>query len=193
MYTDKEVSFFSPYEFARYLVIMLYCCENGYSSVLQDPDENTGYCVQNDSYIAGEELQTRKYLRTNDLSARVLEVWSAGNSTITCPMYPGYIFNIEYHPKATGFQFEKFDASDYDGNGPATFEKFEFSELTEELIFQQSTVDGAEAAALEIYSVLHKSNIKVPFRVYTVNFCKYLILHKDKLDAFAAEYMRGII
>lgn len=193
MYTDKEVSFFSPYEFARYLVIMMYCCENGYSSVLEDPDENTGYCVQNDSYVTNEGLEHRKYLRTNDLSARVLEVWSARNSNITCPIRPGYIFNIEYHPKATGFQFEKFDGTDFDGTGTGEFEKYDFSELTEEMIFQQSTVDGAEAAAFEIYSVLRDSNIKVPFRVYTVNFCKYLMLHKDKLDAFAAEYMRGII
>lgn len=193
MYTDKEVQYFSPYEFARYLVIMLYCIENGYSSVLEDPTEDIGYHIQSDTFVAEDELQTRKNLRTNDITARVIEVWSAGNSNITCPIRPGYIFNIEYHPKATGFQFEKFDDTDFDGDSTVEFEKYDFSELTEEMIFQQSTVDGAEAAAFEIYSVLHKSNIKVPFRVYTVNFCKYLMLHKDKLDAFAAEYMRGIV
>lgn len=193
MYTDKEVSYFSPYEFARYLVIVMYCIENGYSSVLTDPDERTGYHVQNDTYISNEDLETRKYLRTNDITARVLEVWSASNQNITCPIRSEYIFNLEYHPKATGFQFEKFDEDDYNGDGTGVFEKFDFTELTEEMIFQQSTVSGAEAAALEIYSVLHKSNIKVPFRVYTVNFCKFLLLHKDKLDTFAAEYMEGIV
>lgn len=183
--------YISPYDFARYLVIMMYCIENGYSSVLESdkPVHIDGYCVQNDAYVSDDdgELETRKYLRTGDASSRVLEVWSRGFSTATCPLRPGHIFNIEYNPNKSGFKFEKFKTDDE--NEISLLEEVEFSELTEEKIFQYSTVDSSVAAAMEIYSELHKSNIKIPLRVYTVNFINYLEHNKDKLDSFAKEYM----
>lgn len=183
--------YISPYDFARYLVIMMYCIENGYASVLESekPEKIEGYCIQNDTYISDDdgEIEIRKYLRTGDMSSRVLEVWGRVFFDATCPLRPGHIFNIEYNPNKSGFKFEKFKTDDE--NEISLLEEVEFSELTEEKIFQYSTVDSSVAAAMEIYSVLHSSNIKVPLRVYTVNFINYLQHNKDKLDAFAKEYM----
>lgn len=189
MYADGA-PYISPAEFARYLVIVMYCLENGYSSLLEEDESDPGYCIQNDTYVTDDEglLEIRKYLQKRDLSSRVLEVWSRGVFNPTCSLHPGHIYNIEYNPSKNSFQFEKY--ADDNENGPTVFERIFFSELTEEKIFQYSTIDDAEAAAMEIYSVLHNSNIKVPLRVYTVNFIEYLEHNKDKLDEFEKEYMK---
>lgn len=183
MYVEG-VSYISPSDLVRYLKVVLYCVDNGHMSVLTDSENSISITSDKWSNDDGS-CESRVYLSTGYGGSVIIAFAENGFTSLDAMYRPNHIYNLEYRPDADSFNTCMYINSEVKQNEYSTVL---FSDLTEEYLFQCSTVDSTYSALIEIYSELRKQDIQSTFRLYMMNFINTVLICKDSLDAFIVEY-----
>lgn len=166
----EGVPFLSPYDVVKYVRAILYCYDN---------DVFIG--TWHKEYARyGEHVGFAQYLKmAEDSAARCIEIHEGRPESITGSFRENHVYNLEYSP---GFDtFNIFESTRHSFRDITSTEQF--SNLTEELMFQYSTCGGAYEYLLELYYEFREQNVQRSIKIYMTNIISFVFLYKELLDS----------